>query len=338
MNSTHRSIQASSSMCSTTCDTAMTQALTVFQLHAGAARAVRTTLKRLGMKTSSSWLSSAHFSAIRSRFSSPICTASPSSSSSSSSSAWAVQALTSSSTSSIHSTLRATICSRKGSPSGLQKSSAKATANDMRASMLLCRTSSSAKCFMRQSSISSGQSCSSPLALKNSGSSSAAEIRDSSTSLSSSSFLELEPKSLITSMTPAMVGASTSAALGSRSSIIWSTSCAAAARTSGVGSFRQPCSIARSIAPWAQRPSPTMDTSSFRTPRAVTRVAGSDSPLTNLARAGSSSGHSFPSSSMSSPEISAMAATALPAFRRTGLLGSWWVVRSSCVFRPLCVV
>mmetsp|Transcript_27798 Transcript_27798/g.73474 ORF Transcript_27798/g.73474 Transcript_27798/m.73474 type:complete len:326 (+) Transcript_27798:2217-3194(+) len=325
-------------MCSTTCDTAMTQPRACFQLHAGAARAARITLKRQGMKTSSSCFSSAHFSASRSRFSSPICTASPSSSSSSSSSACPVQASTSSSTSSIHSRLRATICSMNGSPSGLQKSSAKAEAKDMRASMALCRTSSSPKCCMRQSASSMGQSCCSPLPLKNSGSSSTEEIRDSSTSLRSSSWATLEPKSWITAMTPTMVGARTSAVLGSRSSIIWSTSCAEAPLTSGVASVRQACSSPTTCAPCAHRPSPTMAASSFRTPSAVTRVAGSDSGLTKRDRAGRSSGHTFASSSMSSPLISAMAATALPAFRRTGLLGSCWIVTSSCVLSPFCVV
>mmetsp|Transcript_28692 Transcript_28692/g.60885 ORF Transcript_28692/g.60885 Transcript_28692/m.60885 type:complete len:220 (+) Transcript_28692:2155-2814(+) len=185
MSSTHWSIQGSSSKCSTTCDTAMIDERACFQLSCS--RTALITLKRVGMKTSSKVLSSAQRSARRSRFSSPSCTTSSSSSSSSSSSASLVQDSTSSSTSSIHSTLRAMICSSKGKPSALQKSSERPQANDIAASMALCRTSSSAKCFAEASCRSRGQSCCRPLLLKNSGSSSAAEINASRVSFRGSS-------------------------------------------------------------------------------------------------------------------------------------------------------
>mmetsp|Transcript_57802 Transcript_57802/g.150276 ORF Transcript_57802/g.150276 Transcript_57802/m.150276 type:complete len:349 (+) Transcript_57802:2392-3438(+) len=336
MKWTHWSTQDSSSMCSTTCDTAMTAARECCHVTSGAPMRTRIALKSTGRKTSSHCSTSEAFSARRSRFSSPSWTVSPSiSSSSSGASACAVQASTSCSTSNIHSMFRAMIFSRNGWPSGLQKSSKLPVTIDMAASMALCRTSSSAKCLAEHSCTSRGQRFCKSWSLKNSGSSSAAEISDSRVSLRRSSCVGDAARPPIVAVTPGIACPSTWTASPSwaTSSTICSSSWHAADRTPASLSLRQDWNIAVAWAPRFRSPSPITPASSLRSPRAATRAPASDPGCTRPSSAGSSCGHSFMSSSRELATKSAMAAAALAALRRTGALESCVTAESRCPLR-----
>mmetsp|Transcript_48699 Transcript_48699/g.139239 ORF Transcript_48699/g.139239 Transcript_48699/m.139239 type:complete len:243 (-) Transcript_48699:594-1322(-) len=234
MKSTHWSTQAVSSICSTTCDTAMTAALACLQLAPGACQAARISLKRIVMKTSSS-----SFSARVSRFASAMPTTSSSTSSSLSSLPSSVHTATSSSTSSIHSMFRPTSLSREAWPSGLQKSSERPRASDLAASMAVCRTSASAKVFGPQAhnSMRVPQRAWMPLSLKKSGSSSMAETSAVRVSFNGSSHFSLANRcrAAITAGMTAAIGAASSASRLSTSS---SAKAAPAAATSGNASVR----------------------------------------------------------------------------------------------------
>mmetsp|Transcript_74137 Transcript_74137/g.173997 ORF Transcript_74137/g.173997 Transcript_74137/m.173997 type:complete len:269 (-) Transcript_74137:195-1001(-) len=261
----HWSTQASSSIYSTTCDTAITQDLTCFQVLVGAAKTALRTLKRVGMKASSRASFSAHCWAIRSRFSSPIPTRSSSMSSSSSLSALEVQVSTFSSTSNIHSRLSKISCSRNGWPSALQKSAQRPSKKDIAASMALCRTCASPQWLALHISSSSGQTCCRPFSLKNSGSSSAAEINDSRVSFRISSCSDATAKPFMTVKTVginAPIGPVTSF---SKSSTICRANRAAAPWTSADGAPRQVCSIVTACGPCFRSSSPTSSTMSCST-------------------------------------------------------------------------
>mmetsp|Transcript_748 Transcript_748/g.2087 ORF Transcript_748/g.2087 Transcript_748/m.2087 type:complete len:207 (-) Transcript_748:612-1232(-) len=176
---------------------------------------------------------SAHFSANLSRFSSPICMAVPSISSSSSSSTADVQVSSSSSTSNIHSMFKPMTCSNRGCPWGSQKSFARPATKDMVASMALCLMSDVEKVWFPHSDISVPHSSCKPLVLKNSGSSSAALIKEPRISLRYCSFSLFALRPWMAATTPGMEGMSTSAFLGSMSSIRPSTSLTLAVRISG---------------------------------------------------------------------------------------------------------
>mmetsp|Transcript_61363 Transcript_61363/g.163161 ORF Transcript_61363/g.163161 Transcript_61363/m.163161 type:complete len:256 (+) Transcript_61363:2379-3146(+) len=238
---------------------------------------VRITLKRVGMKTASTWLflnvllsNFENCSASLSKFSSPISTAFPSisSSSSPSSSAPSVQTSTSSSTSSIHSMFRPTTCSSKPAPEGSQKSLARPQTKDISASMALCLISESF-CWPHNTMRHPQSSCK-PFALKNSGSSVAALIRHVSVSFSWVSVSLLLAKTWKTLTTAGMTGTSACALSGATSSMSSRTNCALAARISADGLPRQTPTCSTNCPPLVTKPSPMVSTSSFKIISAAT--------------------------------------------------------------------
>mmetsp|Transcript_84141 Transcript_84141/g.238716 ORF Transcript_84141/g.238716 Transcript_84141/m.238716 type:complete len:381 (+) Transcript_84141:1262-2404(+) len=332
MKSTHWSTQASSSMCSTTCEIAMHAARACLQSALGACMAALMTLLMIGMRTSS-----LNVSARRSKFSSAMLTTTLSQVSSSSFLPSAVHMARSSSTSSIHSMLRLTRCSRRGCLSTPENSSWSPRARDIAASMAPCRTSSSEKASApaEQSFRRVAQSSAMPLSLKNSGSASIAEVKDVSTSFRGSSWSSFA--SACSAATTAGITAVSGAAFsGSRISTNFSTRSAAPARTSADASERAERSIAFIWSEFSTMPSPTVATRSFRIERATTRLVGSEPAPLSFAIAGKNSGHSFVRSTSSVATVLAIAQATCPALRFTALLGSPSIEARSCAMSAFC--